>query len=260
VVRLDRALFADTRTALRSRPIRWFLALEAVAAAVFLWRRGGELLVVVALVWLGMLTLAFFAWWAGRHRLAHPEPDPMPAAGARALFAMTVAVGMVVWGFGVSVSAGLVLVGCGLAGWIWAALRTGDARGAWARLTRDPRPFVPLLLLFAVPKLVIGGPGFVAAAILALPSGIGQQLLYLIGLFAPLEALRGRPDAAAVTAALVFGLIHVPLVMDANHGDLAAAVANAALFQASVGLIACLAFVRHRAAVPIGVAHALAIA
>lgn len=167
---------------------------------------------------------------------------------------------MTIWGFGLSTVIGFVLVTCGLGGWLWSAFRSGGWRGARALLTRDPRPFVPLLLLIAIPKLAFAGPGFLVAGMLALPSGIGQQLLYLVGLYAPLEAMQGRADRAAVTAALIFGFIHVPLVIDANHGDLVAAMANAVLFQASVGLIACLAYQRHRAAVPIGVAHALAIA
>ena len=65
---------------------------------------------------------------------------------------------------------------------------------------------------------------------------------------------------AAVASALVFAALHVPVVLEANGGDVLASFANAVLFQASVGLVACLAFVRHRAAVPIGVAHAMAIA
>jgi membrane protease YdiL (CAAX protease family) len=117
-----------------------------------------------------------------------------------------------------------------------------------------------LLLLIAVPKLAVAGPAFLVGSLLALPSGVGQQLLLLVGLFAPLEALRRRTDAAAVAAALIFALVHVPLVLDANGGDIAASFANVMLFQAGVGLIACLAFVRHRAVVPIGVAHAMALA
>jgi hypothetical protein len=259
-VRLDRALIADIGVALRSPPILAFLALEAVAGVTFVWRRGGDTVSTVVLVWMGMLALAFFAWWAGRHRLAHPEPDPVPAAGARAAFATIGVAGMVVWGFGISVAAGAVLFACGLGGWLWAAWRTAGFSGLVGRLTRDVRPFIPLLLLIGVPRLIIGGPAFVLAAAVALPSGIGQQLLYLIGLFAPLEALRGRAPMAAVIAALLFGVVHVPLLLDANHGDLLAAMANAVLFQASVGLIAVLAYTRHRAAVPIGVAHAMAIA
>ena len=259
-MRLDQALIADTRSAISSGPIRAFLAIELIAAAVFVLRRGGETIVTVALVWIGMLVLAFVAWWAGRHCVAHPQPDPVAAAGARACFALIAVAGMLVWGLGASVAAGLILVACGLGGWLWSALRSGGWRCVPAWLTRDPRPFVPLLLLIAVPKLALGGPGFPVAAVLALPSGIGQQLLYLVGLFAPLEALRRRPDAAATAAALIFGLIHVPLVIDANHGDMAASVANAVLLQGSVGIVACLAFARHRAVLPIGVAHALAMA
>jgi hypothetical protein len=259
-VRLDHALIADSRTALGSRAVRAFLAIEVAAALVFLLRRGSEMLSTVLLIWLGMLTLAFMAWWAGRHRLAHPQPDPVPGAAARTVFALVTAAGLLLWGIGVSAAAGFVLTAAGLGGWLWSALRAGGLRGARAVLTRDPRPFVPLLLLVAVPRLIAGGPGYLAAAAVALPSGIGQQLFYLAGLYAPMEALRRRSDVAAVVAALIFGLIHVPLVMDANHGDLAAAIANAVLFQASVGLSACLAYQRHRAAVPIGIAHALAIA
>lgn len=259
-MRLDRALLEDARTALRSRAIQLFLALEILAAAVFVLRRGDETLATVGLVWLAMSMLAFLAWWAGRHPLAHGAPDPVPAARPRAFFAVMVAVGMVTWGFGFAAAAGLVLVACGLGGWLWSAVRHGGWRGLRARLTRDPRPLLPLILLIALPKVLFAGPTLLVSAVLALPSGIGQQLLYLVGLFAPLEALRGRTDVAAVTAALIFGLVHVPLVMDANHGDLIAAAANAVLYQSSVGLIACLAYVRHRAVVPIGVAHALAIA
>jgi hypothetical protein len=43
-------------------------------------------------------------------------------------------------------------------------------------------------------------------------------------------------------------------------GDLFLAAANAVVFQVTVGAIACLGYVRHRAAVPLGVAHSLAIA
>jgi hypothetical protein len=259
-VRLDRALIADLRSALRSTPILLFLLLEGVAGAVFIDRRGDDLIKTVLFIYLSMLILAFFAWWAGRHRLAHPEPDAVPAAGARSAFALIAALGAVIWGFGISGPVGFVLVTSGLGGWIWVALRTGGLRGAEARLLRDPRPFIPLLLLIGLPRLLAGGPLYLVSGVLALPSGIGQQLLYLIGLFAPLEALRRHAAWAALGSALVFALLHVPLNMDANEGDTIAAFANAMLFQASVGMIACLAFVRHRAVVPIGVAHALAIA
>jgi hypothetical protein len=183
----------------------------------------------------------------------------VPDAAARTVFALVAAAGLTAWTSAVGGGVGLILVALGLGGWLWSAIRRQGWLTLPARLVRDPRPFVPLLLLIALPRLALGGIGFLVDACLALPSGVGQQLLYLVGLFAPLEAASGRTDGAAVAAALVFGLIHVPLNLDPNQGDLLAAAANAVIFQASVGLIACLAFVRHRAVVPIGVAHALAI-
>lgn len=258
-MRLDRALANDVRAALRSRPILFFLGLELLAGVIFVARRGSEHVDTVALIWVGMGILAFFAWWAGRHRLAHPLPDRVGAAGARAVSALLGSLGMVVWTFGISVEAGFVLLVCGMGGWLWAAWRSGGFHGLRERLTRDFRPFLPLLLLIGLPRLLFGGPFGLVAAVLTLPSGVGQQLLYLTGLFAPLEAVLRRSDLAAVAAALLFGLIHVPLIFPDNDGDLLAAFANAVIFQASVGLIACLAYVRHRAVVPIGVAHGLAI-
>ena len=93
-----------------------------------------------------------------------------------------------------------------------------------------------MLLLLAVPRLLFGGPlSRSSASVLALPSGIGQQVLYLLGLFAPLEAWRDRRAVAAVVAALVFAALHVPLNLGPNDGDGPAALANAVLYQASVG-------------------------
>ena len=258
-VRLDRELLADVRVALRSVPVLGFLGLELVAGVVFIARRGEATVSTVVLIWLGMLVLAFFAWWAGRHRLAVSSPDAVPAAGGRVLFAAVGIVGMLLTGYRVAPSVGVVLVLGGIAGWIWVAWREGGVSGLAGRLTRSPRPFIPMLLLLALPRLLVGGPLAFVGVMLALPSGIGQQILYLLGLFAPLEALGRRRAGAAVVAALVFGALHVPLNLDANAGDWLAALANAVLYQASVGIIACLAFTRHRAAVPIGVAHALAI-
>jgi hypothetical protein len=179
------------------------------------------------------------------------------AAGPRTAFALVGAAGLLAWSVGIV--GGFVLFACGLGGWLWAAFRTGGFAGLGERLTRDPRPFLPLLLLIGLPRLLLEGPAFLLGATLALPSGIGQQLLYLAGLFAPLEAVLRRSDTAAVIAALIFGLIHVPFNLPVNENDLVAATANAVLYQSTVGLIACLAYVRHRAVIPIGVAHALAI-
>ncbi|MGD8486483.1 MAG: hypothetical protein PVH07_07595 [Chloroflexota bacterium] len=258
-MRLDRALRHDLASALRSWSIRLYLGLQLAAALVFVVRRGSDQVVTVVLIWLAMMVLAFVAWWAGRHRLAHPQPDAVAAAGPRALFALLGVAGMTLWGFGMAAEVGFVLVALGLGGWTFAAVRAGGPVNLRARLVRDPRPFLPLLLLIGLPKLLALGPPYIVGAALALPSGIGQQLLYLVGLFGPLEAATGRAAGAAVGSALAFALVHVPLVLDANHGDLLAAMANAVLFQSSVGLIAVLAYMRHRAVVPIGVAHALAI-
>lgn len=259
-MRLDRALALDLGQALRSRPIQLYLALQLTAAAVFVARRGQDTVSTVLLIWLGLAVVAFLAWWAGRHRLAHPEPDLVPAAGARTVFALLVVGGWVMWGFGWSAEAGFLLLFVGVGGWVWSTVRAGGLMGLRARLLRDPRPFVPLLIFIGLPRLLAIGPLYLLGVGVALPSGIVQQLLLLLGLFAPLEAWSQRPGWAALAAAAIFALLHVPTVMEPNHGDLIAAYANVALFQLSVGLIAILAFRRHRAAVPIGVAHALTIA
>jgi hypothetical protein len=151
-------------------------------------------------------------------------------------------------------------VTAGIVGWITAAARPGSAVRLRAVLTRDPRPFVPLLLLIAIPRFLVQGPGYLVEIPVALPSGVGQQLLLLVGLFAALEAVTGRADVAAVASALVFGFLHVPFNLPANGGDWVAASANAIFYQATVGIICCLAFVRHRAPLSTGFAHALAIA
>jgi hypothetical protein len=258
-MRLDRALAHDLGTALRSRPIQLFVGLQIVAAVVFVSRRGADVVSTVLLIWAGLALVAFLAWWSGRHRSAHPEPDPVPAAGARAAFALVAAGGWALWSFGLSAEAGFVLLCAGFAGWLWSALRAGGVAGARARLARDPRPFLGLYLFIGLPRLLAIGPSYLVGVVVALPSGIGQQLLLLLGLFAPLEAWSRRPGWAALAAAAIFAVLHMPLVLEPNHGDLAAAWANVVLFQMSVGLIAVLAFRRHRAAVPLGVAHALAI-
>lgn len=258
-MRLDHALRDDLRVAARSWSLRLYLVLQLVAAVVFVARRGQDTFSMVLLIWGGLLVLAFTAWWAGRHRRAHPAPDPVRQPVARSAFALVGLAGLTAWGFGVRPELAFFLLMLGFGGWAWSAIRGGRVRDPWARLLRDPRPFLPMLLLVGLPKLVAIGPLFLVAATLALPSGIGQQLLLLVGLYAPLEAASRRPAAAAVVAALGFALVHVPMVVEQNHGDLLAAAANTVLFQASVGLIAVLAYTRHRAVVPIGVAHALAI-
>jgi hypothetical protein len=259
-MRLDRALALDLRRAAGSRPIQLFLVIQVVAAAVLVVRRGQDLASTVALIWVGLGIVAFLAWWAGRHRLAHPQPDPVPAAGARTAFAVLTAIGWGLTSFGLAVPLGFVLLFVGLGGWAWAYLRSGAGAGLRDRLMRDPRPFLPLYLLIVLPKLLAIGPLYVLGVAVALPSGIVQQLLLLVGLFGPLEAWSKRPAWAALGAASVFALLHVPIVMPQNGDDIVAALANAAIFQLTVGFIAVLAYRRHRAAVPIGVVHGLTIA
>lgn len=257
-MRLDRELAHDLGRALRSRPLQLYVVIQLVAAAVFVVRRGAHTLSMVLLIWLGLALLAFVAWWSGRHPRARPEPDPVPAARPKVSFALLAALGMAVWGLRPEV--GFVLAVSGVGGWLWAALRSGGRAGLRERLTRDPRPFIGLYLLIGLPNLLVRGPLYLLGVGLALPGGIGQQLALLVGLFALLEALTGRRDWAAFAAAAIFAVLHVPIVMGANGHDLLAAGANVVLFQASVGLIAVLAYVRHRAAAAIGVAHAMAIA
>lgn len=259
-MRLDRALALDLRRALRSGPVQLYLLIEVVAAVVFVMRRGDDTASMLVLVYLALAVVAFLAWWAGRHRLAHPDPDLVPAAGPKTAFALVVGLGWGLVGFGLSFELGLVLVFVGIGGWVWAFVRSDGLSGVRDRLARDPRPFLPLYLFIALPRLLAIGPLYLVGVVFALPSGIVQQLLLLVGLFAPLEAWSGRPGWAALVAAVVFAILHVPIVMPQNGDDLIAATANAAIFQLSVGFIAVLAYRRHRAAVPIGVAHGLTIA
>lgn len=259
-MRLDRALAQDLGTALRCRPIQLYLLVQIIAAAVFVARRGSGTASMVVLIWLGLGFVAFLAWWSGRHRLAHPTPDPVASAGPRSAFALLAVAGWASWGSGISIPLGFVLILSGVGGWMWAYLRGSGQVGLRERLLRDPRPFLGLYLFIVLPRLLAIGPLYLAGILAGLPSGIVQQLLLLVGLFAPLEAWSGRPGWSALVAASVFALLHVPTVMEPNGDDLVAAFANAAILQLTVGLIAVLAYRRHRAAVPIGVAHGLTIA
>jgi hypothetical protein len=259
--RLHRALASDLRDALGRPAILAFLGLEIAAGAVIVAQRGARGAESVGLLWLGLGAVAFLAWWSGRHRLAVERPDPVDRARGKLLAATTGTMGIGLLTWGLAPLAGLALVAAGASAWLWLAM-LGRAAGdrLLAQLLRDPRPFVPLLLLVAVPRAVASGPGYAVQAIVALPSGIVQQVALLLGLFAPLEAVFRRTDLAAVVAALAFGALHVPLNLPLAGGDLFLAAANAVVFQVTVGAIACLGYVRHRAAVPLGVAHSLAIA
>jgi hypothetical protein len=258
--RLDHALAHDLRAALASRPIQAFLGLQVLAAAAFITRRGADTAQTVLLVWAGLAFVAFISWWAGRHRLAHPEPDPVPRARARLAAGLTIAAGLAIGTYGIHMGASALLTLAGVTGWLVLAVRPDSGPGLARMLRRSWRPFGPLLILVVLPRLALAGLLGPAALIAGLTSGIVQELLFLPMVFASLEAVVGRRDSSAVVAALVFGSIHVPMNLGAAGGDWLAALANAVFYQSLVGLIVCMAYIRHRAALPIGVAHGLTIA
>ncbi len=238
-----------------------FLSLEVAAGAFVVARRGGPGAESVGFVWLGLGVVAFLAWWSGRHHGAVERPDPVGRARGRLLSALVGVAGIGLLTWGLSSSLGVALVVAATFSWLAFAVLGRDAGDRLpVQLVRDPRPFVPLLLLIGVPRAIAGGPSYAIQAIVALPSGIAQQVALLLGLFAPLEAVLRRTDLAAVISALAFGALHIPMNLPQAGGDILLATANAMIFQATVGAIACLGYVRHRAAVPLGVAHALAIA
>lgn len=258
--RLDQALAHDVRTALTSRPLLAFLALQGLAGLIFVARRGPGVGQTVVLVWGGLAFVGFICWWAGRHRFAHPGADPVPRARARLVAGLTVAGGLAVGTYGIHMGASAFLTLAGIAGWLLLAVRPDSGPGLARMLRRSWRPFGPLLILVVLPRLALTGMLGPAALIAGLASGVVQELLFLPMVFASLEAVLGRRDRAAVVAALVFGSIHVPMNLAASDGDWLAAAANAVFYQALVGLIVCMAYTRHRAALPIGVAHGLTIA
>jgi hypothetical protein len=226
-LRLDRALMNDLRSMLSSWPVLAFLGLEAASGLLFVARRGPGVVPTLLLVWLGLGLVAFLCWWAGRHRLAHPDADPVPRAGARLACALLVAVGLGLGQYGIQSTLGGGLVIGAVVAWLLIAVRRETA-GQFARLLlRDPRPFVPLLLVVALPRIVLLGSAMVGRLPPALASGIGQELLYLVLLYPSMEAVTKRRDLAAVLCALVFASIHVPMNQAANGGDWAASIANA---------------------------------
>lgn len=259
-VRIDRALVADLRALATSRTAWAMGALVVVAGVVLVTRRGPAMAQTLLLIWSGLGFVAFLCWWAGRHRLAHGAPDLVPRAKGRLVAALAVAAGLALGTFGIHGGASAAMIAGGVTGWLLLALRRDGGPGLAVMLRRSWRPFVPLLLLVALPRIALTGVTGPAALVAGLTSGVIQQLLFLPMLFASLEAVLPRRDTAAVVAALLFGAIHVPMNLAANEGDWLAALANAVVYQSLVGLIVCFAFTRHRAALPLGVAHGLAIA
>jgi hypothetical protein len=91
----------------------------------------------------------------------------------------------------------------------------------------------------------------------ALVSGVFQQVLLQVGLEARLEGALRRTDLAVILAGLGFGLAHVAMNLEQAGDDWSIALANALVLQANIGVVCCLAFTRHRAALALGFAHAL---
>jgi hypothetical protein len=257
--RIDRALLADARRLLRSGPFLAALGVLALAAVVQVLRAGPERLGLLATIAGGCACYAVIAWFAGRDPTAHTEPDVVRAPRAELAAVLIAYVGLagVLNGQGVPFA---VLFVAGVAGWGAISIRAGYRARDFAWLIRGWRPFTALLLAALVPKLLLLGPGWLAGLPVALPSGIFQQVGLQLGLLARLEAVLGRPDAAAVLAALLFGAAHTGMNVGYAGGDQLLALSSAMVLQAAIGLVFCLAYLRHRAAIALGVAHAIVIA
>jgi hypothetical protein len=149
----------------------------------------------------------------------------------------------------------------GIAGWVAAAVLARYRAEDFGWLLYSVIPFVPMFLAIAVPKLFTQGPAaFALGALLALPSGVIQQVLLQEGLIARLEALGARTDVAAIIGALAFGVAHAPMNLQQAQGDHVLALTGSLVYQALIGLVFIIGYVRHRAAVPLGIIHGIAIA
>lgn len=258
-------LAGDLGAALRAvavnRPAWTYAALQAVAAGYLLVRRPWlvpELLVIAG----GLLAFGFLAWYAGRSPAARPEPLPVRSRWGE-LVGVVVAVGGVLlyvyagW-LGIPWQPLLWAVPIGGAIVVGAALLAGatvrDLLG-WVLLSW--LPFLPFLGLIAVFKAPILGLSLIPLTAAALASGMLQQILLQVGLQARLEGVLRRADVAVLVAGLVFGLAHVAMNLEQAGGDWSIALANALVLQANIGVVCCLAFTRHRAALALGFAHAL---
>ena len=258
-------LLEDVGQALRglagNRPVWAYAALQAVTVGYLVARRPWlvpELLVIAA----GLAAFAFLAWYAGRSPRA--RPDPLPVRSPRGeLVGVAVAVGGVLlylyagW-LGIpwqpllwAVPAGGVIV---VAAALLAGATARDLLG-WTLLSW--LPLLPFLALIAIFKAPILGLAIVPLTIGALVSGVFQQVLLQVGLEARLEGALRRADVAILLAGLVFGLAHVAMNLEQAGGDWSIALANALVLQANIGVVCCLAFTRHRAALALGFAHAL---
>jgi hypothetical protein len=245
--------------ALRSRPALAFIALELAAAAYLIARRGTDLLPLLVLTALGVAFYGALGWLAGRHPLAEGTPDPVRSPRLEA-FAIGIAyVGLAGWGFGLLPFGMHIFLG-GVCGWLAVVAFAGYRRGDLGWLTRSWRPYVPLLVGVTAPKLLLAGLSLPIGLLIALPSGILQQLMLQLGLTAHVEALVRRSAVAAVAAAMGFGFLHVPMNLGMAGGDWWIAFANALVLQTPIGLAFCIAYQRHRAPLALGAVHAILMA
>jgi hypothetical protein len=236
-----------------------FAALEIAAAAYVIARRGTEMVPLLVLTAAGVAFYAMLGWLAGRHTLAETAPDVVRSPRLEALAIGIAYVGLAGWGFGV-LPFGMHLFLGGLCGWIAAALLGGYRRGDLRWATRSWRPYLPLFVGVTAPKLLTSGLMLPIGLLIALPSGILQQLLLQLGLTARVEALVRGSALAAVVAALAFGFLHVPMNLGMAGGDWSLAFANALVLQTPIGLAFCVAYQRHRAPLALGAVHAILMA
>jgi hypothetical protein len=266
---LGAALAADVRATIRRWPARAFLALEAAATLYILARRGPAMLPTLVVLFAGLAVAGVLAWYAGRVRGAHPAPDPVRAPRAELLALAVAYAGLLGWFLDIWPAAPFVgapwpsayqvFVG-GLLAWAAVALLARPRPADFAWLIRGWLPFWPLALAIILPKLPEDGLSLVPATVAGLGSGITQQVLLQVGLTARLEAVLRRSDLAAVLAAIAFGAVHIAMNLPQAEWDRAVAAANAMVLQASIGLVFCIAYLRHRAPIGLGVLHALLMA
>ncbi len=253
-------LAADLRAAARSGPVRGFLLVEAAAAGFVVARRGPEMAPLLGIIAAGSIAYGLLAWYAGRLPGATRVADPVPHPMAELACVAVAYLGLAAATFGWNGATGSLAFRIGLVAWLVAALappaRLADLR--W--LARTWLPLTPLLLAVAAPKIPLLGLALVPATLNGLVSGLVQQLLLQVVLLATVEAVVRRADLAAVIASLGFGFIHAPLNLPQAGGDWPLALANALVLQATIGLVFCIAYLRHRAALALGFGHALAMA
>jgi hypothetical protein len=262
-------LAGDLRAVLHGWPARAFLGLEATAAVYIVARRGTGMVPLLAVIAGGAFVAGFLAWFAGRVRGARSGPDPVRAPRAE-LAAIAVAyVGLCGWFLGFWPAppwpnapwpAASDVFTAGLAGWVAIVLLARPRPADFGWVLRGWLPYWPLALAIVLPKLPQDGLGIVPATVAGLGSGIVQQMLLQVGLTSRLEAVTGRRDVAAVIAAVAFGVVHIAMNLPQAGRDWSIAAANAMVLQGTIGLVFCIAYLRHRAPIGLGVLHALLMA